>query len=50
MGKTLDMIRAVVEELKSSQNKKDLYDVTAAPFGVFSQLPAAKYTPKSGQL
>ena len=31
--------------LKSSRNKKDLNDVTAAPFLVsFSQLPAAKIT------
>ena len=35
--------------LKSSRNKKDLNDVTAAPFSVsFSQLPAAKKTPKNG--
>ena len=38
--------------LKSSRNKKDLNDVTAAPFSVsFSQLPAAKKKPpKTGQL
>ena len=37
--------------LKMSQNKKDLNDVTAAPFLVsFSQLPAAIKTPKTGQL
>ena len=37
--------------LKSSRNKKNLNDVTAAPFSVsFSQLTAAKKTPKTGQL
>ena len=37
--------------LKSSQNKKDLNDVTAAPFSVFFLLLAAeKKTPKTGQL
>ena len=37
--------------LKSSRNKKDLNDVTAALFSVsFSQLPAAKKTLKTGQL
>ena len=35
--------------LKSSRNKKDVNDVTAAIFWVsFSQLPAAKKTPKNG--
>ena len=35
--------------LKSSRNKKDLNDVTAARFSVsFSQLPAAKKHPKLG--
>ena len=35
--------------LKSSRNKKDLNDVTAAPFSVsFSQLPAAKKHRKRG--
>ena len=38
-------------KLKSSRNKKDLNDVTAALFLVsFSQLPAAKNIPKIGQL
>ena len=37
--------------LRSSRNKKDINDVTAAPFSVsFSQLLAAKKTPKTGQL
>ena len=37
--------------LKLSRNKKDLNDVIASPFSVsFSQLPAAKKTPKTGQL
>ena len=37
--------------LKSSQNKKDLNDVTAAPFSVFFLLLAAEEnTPKTGQL
>ena len=37
--------------LKSSRNKKDLNDVTAAPFSVFFLLLAAeKKTPKTGQL
>ena len=37
--------------LKSSRNKKDLNDVTAAPFLVFFLLLAAeKKTPKTGQL
>ena len=37
--------------LKSSLNKKDLNEATAAPFLVsFSQLPAAKDTPKTRQL
>ena len=50
-----------LRQVKSSRNKKDLNDtasctnvlndVTAAPFSVsFSQLPAAKKTPKTGQL
>ena len=35
--------------LKLSRNKKDLNDVTAAPFSVsFSQLPAAKKHTKKG--
>ena len=35
--------------LKSSRNKKDLNDVTAAPFSVsFSQLPAAKKKTENG--
>ena len=35
--------------LKSSHNKKDLDDVTAAPFSVsFSQLPAAKNNTENG--
>ena len=35
--------------LKSSRNKKDLNDVTAAPFLMsFSQLPAAKKNTKKG--
>ena len=38
-----------VSILKSSWNKKDLNDVTAAPFSVsFSQLPAAKKSTKKG--
>ena len=37
--------------LKSSRNKKDLNDVTAAPFSVvFLLLAAEKKTPKMGQL
>ena len=37
--------------LKSSRNKKDLNDITAALFSVsFSQLPVAKKAPKTGQL
>ena len=37
--------------LKSSQNKKDLNDVTAAPFRFFFLLEATeKKTPKMGQL
>ena len=38
-------ISPTVVQLKSSRSKKDLNDVTAAPFSVsFSQLPAAKRT------
>ena len=38
-------------KLKSSPNKNDLNDITAAPFSMsFSQLPAAEKTPKMGQL
>ena len=37
--------------IKTSRNKKKLNDLTAAPFSMpFSQLPAAKITPKIGQL
>jgi hypothetical protein len=38
--------------LKLSQNKKDLTDITAAPFLVlfFLMLAAEKKTPKTGQL
>ena len=48
----LKMVKALVsiytkDSLKLSRNKKDLNEVTAAPFLVsFSQLPAAKKTEK----
>ena len=43
------MVIVIQIALKSSQNKKDLNDVTAAPFSMsFSQLPAAKKHPKLG--
>jgi hypothetical protein len=39
----------IVSILKLSRNKKDLNDVTAAPFSVsFSQLPAAKKNTENG--
>ena len=47
----VDNFVAFFDHLKSSRNKKDLKDVTAAPFSVFFLLLAAeKKTPKTGQL
>ena len=46
MGRSFDL-----KLLKSLQNKKDLNDVTAAPFSVvFLLLAAEKKIPKTGQL
>ena len=45
----LHWLEAILKGLKSSRSKKDLNDVTAAPFLVsFSQLPAAKKHRKLG--
>ena len=44
-------LHLLIHPLKSSQNKKDVEDLTAAPFSVFYFLLAAeKKTPKTGQL
>ena len=47
----IKILEAVLDLLKSSRNKKDLYDVTAAQFLVFFLLLIAeKKTPKTVQL
>ena len=53
MAQKIELLHQSVHlsELKSSRNKKDLNDVTAAPFLVFFLLLAAeKKTLKTGQL
>ena len=48
----IDLVpKQIITFLKSSRNKKDLNDITAALFSVFFLLLAAeKNTPKTGQL
>ena len=46
-----DTVKNFTKVVMKSRNKKGLNDVTAAPFLMsFSQLPAAKKPPETGQL